>query len=299
MPKIQINHRYSGAVLFECDVPEELGEASHSRKLRHALKKAVAADADLTDANLTGVNLAYAELADANLTDANLTGVNLTGADLTGVNLTGACLNGAYLTGANLTDANLTDANLNGAYLNGAYLTGVNLTDADLTGANLTGVNLAYAELADANLTDANLTDARNVPAISDQTPLSAEERAQQRAMPRCELEQRRAERYRQRNPDVPVIEAIDAKILQAVECGGKLEMGSWHACATTHCRAGWAITLAGDKGADLERHYGPAVAGRMIYLASAGYCPHFYASNEAAIESIRERAAEQTEVRS
>ena len=214
MPKIQINHRYSGAVLFECDVPEELGEASHSRKLRHALKKAVAAD-------------------------------------------------------------------------------------ADLTGANLTGVNLAYAELADANLTDANLTDARNVPAISDQTPLSAEERAQQRAMPRCELEQRRAERYRQRNPDVPVIEAIDAKILQAVECGGKLEMGSWHACATTHCRAGWAITLAGDKGADLERHYGPAVAGRMIYLASAGYCPHFYASNEAAIESIRERAAEQTEVRS
>ena len=43
--------------------------------------------------------------------------------------------------------------------------------------------------------------------------------------------------------------------------------MGSWHACETTHCRAGWAIHLAGKAGYDLEKKTrDPAIAGRMIF---------------------------------
>jgi hypothetical protein len=60
--------------------------------------------------------------------------------------------------------------------------------------------------------------------------------------------------------------------------------------------RAGWAITLAGEMGKRLEQQYGPHHAGRMIYIASTGRSPHFFASDAAAMEDIRERAAEQTQ---
>jgi hypothetical protein len=67
--------------------------------------------------------------------------------------------------------------------------------------------------------------------------------------------------------------------------------MDAWHKCNTTHCRAGWAITLAGEKGKELEARFGPEDAGRRIYLASTGRVPFFYASNEAALADIRECA--------
>ena len=127
MAKHQIKHRRNESVLFECDVPDDM---AGGLRTRHALKKAMAAGANLADANLAGANL-----ADANLTDANLTDANLADANLAGANLTGADLTGAYLTDANLTGANLTDANLTGANLTGAYLTGANLTGANLAGA--------------------------------------------------------------------------------------------------------------------------------------------------------------------
>jgi hypothetical protein len=68
--------------------------------------------------------------------------------------------------------------------------------------------------------------------------------------------------------------------------------MASWHACATTHCRAGWAITLAGEAGAKLEAHVGPSAAGALIYQASAGYVPNFYATDAEALADIRAHAA-------
>jgi hypothetical protein len=42
-----------------------------------------------------------------------------------------------------------------------------------------------------------------------------------------------------------------------------------------------------------LEVKHTPAVAGRMIYLASTGRSPHFYATNARALEDIRRCAAE------
>ena len=178
-----------------------------------------------------------------------------------------------------------------------ANLADANLAGANLADANLADANLAGAYLADANLADANLAGARNMPDISAQAigpAVSAEQAAQERRLPRWEREQRRAQRFRARNPEVPVVEAIDSAILQAVEHGGTLDMSRWHGCGTTHCRAGWAITLAGDAGAQLELTLGPAVAGLMIYLASAGYSPHFYADTSRALEDIKARAAEQ-----
>ncbi len=262
------------------------------------------ARADLTDANLTGANLTDADLTDADLTDAYLTRADLTRADLTRADLTRADLAGANLTGANLTRADLAGANLTDANLTGANLTVADLTDADLTGANLTRADLTRADLTDADLTDANLTGAnlaraRNPPSGTEQKDppepykraTTDEERAARRA--------KRAAEYRERRPDVPVIERLDARILEIVESGkGLLRMSDWHhgdVCGTTHCRAGWAIHLAGEKGAELERQHGPAVAGGMIYRASTGRIPHFYATDEAALEDIRRCASEES----
>jgi hypothetical protein len=91
------------------------------------------------------------------------------------------------------------------------------------------------------------------------------------------------------------VVERLDARILEAVESGaGRLEMSSWHSCGTTHCRAGWAVHLAGDAGYALERQVGSRVAGARIYRASVGYAPHFFADNETALKDIKRCAAEQ-----
>jgi uncharacterized protein YjbI with pentapeptide repeats len=257
------------------------------------LADAYLARADLARANLAGADLADAYLAGADLADAYLAGADLADADLARAYLAGADLARANLAGANLADANLAGANLADANLAGAYLADANLAGAYLARANLAGADLARAYLAHANLAGVNLAGARNIPAdISRSDPVEPYERDTS-----PDRYQRRAERFRARNPDVPVITDIDAQILGILQSGvGKLDMSRWHACETTHCRAGWAITLAGEPGKQLEERYGPHHAGRMIYIASTGRSPHFFASNQAAMEDLRERAAEQTQ---
>src|SRR6185437_11274668 len=241
-----------GAVMFSCELDAEIAGKSYSLQLGFAVKKAVAARA-----NLAGANLARADLADANLAGANLAG-------------------------ANLARANLADANLAGA----------NLADADLARAYLAGANLADAYLARAYLAGANLAGARNVPETNGSESAQSPEPED-----RAERLRRRAERYRALHPEVPVVPALDAKILSILENGkGGLEMGTWHQCATTHCRGGWATTLAGPAGQELESKHGVQCAATMIYRASTGRVPHFFATNERALEDIREMAALQPE---
>src|SRR5690606_29499960 len=54
--------------------------------------------------------------------------------------------------------------------------------------------------------------------------------------------------------PPVPTIPDIHATIYAAASQPGSLAMDTWHTCANTHCRAGWAVTLAGDEGKALEQ---------------------------------------------
>jgi hypothetical protein len=127
--------------------------------------------------------------------------------------------------------------------------------DANLRGANLRGADLGGADLRGADLRGANLRGAH----------LGIE---------------------------VPVLPHLDQQILAAIEAGGTLNMATWHTCQTTHCRAGWAIHLAGAPGKALEARLGPSTAGALIYQASAGYVPHFYGTNEDALADIRVHAA-------
>jgi hypothetical protein len=153
--KVQIKHRFTDAVLFECDVPDEI---EIGLRVRHALEKATAARAYLRGAYLRGANLSGAYLRGANLSDAYLRGAYLRGANLSD----------AYLRGANLSDADLSDADLSDAYLSDAYLRGANLSDADLSGADLSGADLSDADLSDAYLSDAYLRGANLSPIKTD-----------------------------------------------------------------------------------------------------------------------------------
>jgi hypothetical protein len=83
----------------------------------------------------------------------------------------------------------------------------------------------------------------------------------------------------------------LHTKMLAAIDAGGTLDMSTWHTCETTHCRAGWAITLAGDAGRDLEDRCGSALAGAIISLSSCPWMdrvPDFYASDDDALADIK-----------
>ena len=99
MTKIEIKNQWNSAVIYSCDVPDDVPSGL---ALRHALEKAVANGTDLSGANLSGTDLS----------DANLSGTDLRSANLSGANLSGANLRGANLRGANLSDANLRSADL-------------------------------------------------------------------------------------------------------------------------------------------------------------------------------------------
>ena len=95
---------------------------------------------------------------------------------------------------------------------------------------------------------------------------------------------------------EIPVIEDLDSKIYTTVSAGTgpRLKMSCWHeeGCNTTHCRAGWAIHLGGEKGYALERAVGPAMAGALIYVASGAPVPNFYDTDEGALADLRARAS-------
>ena len=158
---------------------------------------------------------------------------------------------------ANLRDANLRDANLRDANLRGADLRDANLRGADLRGANLRGADLSDANLRGANLRDANLrgADLRGAPFA---------------------------------------IPNIHQKIYESASIDGALDMGSWHTCQTTHCRAGWAVHLAGDAGRSLEFILGTPTAAAYIYMASdpkLEKIPDFYTNNDAALADMKRLA--------
>jgi hypothetical protein len=213
-------------------------------------------------ANLRGANLSGAYLRDANLSGANLSGAYLSDANLRDAYLSGANLSGANLSGANLRDANLRDANLSGANLrdanlSGAYLRDANLSDAYLRDANLSGANLRDANLRDANLSDANLRDAN----LRD---------------------------------GFPTIENIHQRVFEAASAEGALDMRTWHTCDTTHCRAGWVVTLAGAAGRAMEALIGTGPAAALIYMTSDPQLekiPDWMASNESAMADMQRLA--------
>ena len=145
--------------------------------------------------------------------------------------------------------------------LSGVYLRGADLSCADLSGADLSDADLSGADLRGADLRGAVLRGAVLRGAV----------------------------------PTVPTIPNIHAAVYAAAAPEGALDMGHWHStCGTSHCRAGWVVTLAGEPGKALETRIGTPAAAALIYLASdpkLERSPDFYCSNAAALADMKRLA--------
>ena len=186
----------------------------------------------------------------------NLSDCDLSGSNLSGSNLSGSNLSGSNLSGSNLSGSNLSDCDLRGSNLRGSNLRGSNLSDCDLSGSNLSGSNLSGCDLRSSNLSGRNLSGSN----------LSG----------------------------VPEIKNIHQAVYAAASNAGALDMGRWHVCETTHCRAGWVVTLAGAAGAAMEFCLGTPAAAALIYLKSdpnIGEIPDFYTDNETAMADMKRLA--------
>jgi hypothetical protein len=78
---------------------------------------------------------------------------------------------------------------------------------------------------------------------------------------------------------------------------GNQLDMSTWHTCETTHCRAGWVVTLAGTKGKALEKATSTEFAAMQIYKASSPILVspvRFYETDEVALADIERCAQEE-----
>jgi hypothetical protein len=67
------------------------------------------------------------------------------------------------------------------------------------------------------------------------------------------------------------------------------LDMEHWHnECGTVHCIAGWALTLAGETGQELENHFHRDTNIAGVILLGIEAFPLFYRSNDEALEYLR-----------
>jgi Pentapeptide repeats (8 copies) len=148
-------------------------------------------------------------------------------------------------------------------------LRSADLRSADLRSADLRSADLRSADLSSAVLRSADLSSAVLSYAVLRSADLNAETQL----------------------PYAPKIPDLDKQILERVTNGGTLDMKDWHTCETTHCRAGWAVVIAGEAGKVLESMLGPQTAATLIYHASTGSIPNFFASNDEAMEDLRKCA--------
>lgn len=94
---------------------------------------------------------------------------------------------------------------------------------------------------------------------------------------------------------DYPVIPNIHQRVFEETTKENALDMSDWHTCDTTHCRAGWVVFLAGEKGKKLESETSTLFAAMQIYNAYSEIKvspTQYFKKNEEAMEDIK-RCAE------
>ena len=91
---------------------------------------------------------------------------------------------------------------------------------------------------------------------------------------------------------DIPVIKDIHRTVLAAVKSPGALDMNDW--------RAGWVVTLAGEKGRKLEAASHAIFAAMQIYHASSPIAVpagQLFKAGAAAMADIERCAAEEAKL--
>jgi hypothetical protein len=110
-------------------------------------------------------------------------------------------------------------------------------------------------------------------------------------------------ERFVVKHPDalpVPRIENIHQRVYEAASQPRALNMDYWHGlpfCDTSHCRAGWVVTLAGEEGQALENLVDDTAHAALLIYAASGYeidDDRFYDWNEDALADMKRLAEEE-----
>ncbi|CAM8813113.1 Pentapeptide repeat-containing protein [Burkholderia pseudomallei] len=279
---IQILNRWTLKVIFECEAD------SMKAAVELACKQGV---------NLSGSNLSGSNLSGSNLSGSNLSGSNLRGSDLSGSNLRGSDLRGSNLSGSDLRDSNLRGSDLRGSNLRGSDLSGSNLRDSNLRGSNLRDSDLRGSNLSDSNLRDSNLRGSN----LRGSDLRGSDLRGSDLRGSDLSGSNLSGSNLSGSNlSGVPKIPNIHQAVFAAASKPCALDMGQWHACETTHCRAGWVVTLAGDGGKALEWAMGTPTAATLIYLASDPdrwkneRLPDFYCGNDDALADMKRMADEE-----
>ena len=94
---------------------------------------------------------------------------------------------------------------------------------------------------------------------------------------------------------NVPIVSDLHQQVLAAREQPGALNMSTWHKCSTTHCRAGWIVTLAGAAGKELEDATSTLFAAMQICRVSSTVKvspSRFFETDSVAMEDIKRCAA-------
>ncbi len=263
----------SHADLRDLDLSGQLGDVDFFQaSLDEAdLFLSVLHGARMIGTTLRGANMRSMLMCDAILHFARLDGADLTGARLIGTRFTYGSLREANLSRVNANNADFSEANLSGADLTLGSFEGACFDDAIFTGATITnawfgGATFNRAVLVGVNLTTANFSGAIIEGAIINHDDLR----------------------------DIPVVPDIHKAVYAAASAPDALDMRTWHMCETTHCRAGWVVTLAGEAGAALEEKYTTETAATLIYLASDPLIkaiPDFHASDDDALADMRRLA--------
>jgi Pentapeptide repeats (8 copies) len=171
--------------------------------------------------------------------------------------LIAADLRGADFRDLDLRGAVLAEADLGGSDFRRANLLGITLVDADCSNSRFgREVDFSGADLTGANLNGSDLAGAGS---------------------------------------PAPAIKNIHQAVYAAASRPGCLDMDIWHTCATTHCRAGWVVHLAGKAGYALEEKTDAQTAAVLIYLKSdpeIGKIPDFYADSEEVMKDMERLAA-------
>jgi len=190
-------------------------------------------------------------------------------------------------------------AALQGADLHDLDLRGANLRHASLVRANLSGCNLSDSDLRDTDLERADLRGALLSGAVMFLSPQQGDHPQRQVDLTGTDLSRARlagTDPHSTAAGRVPVVPDLHARVAAAVQHPEALSMATWH-CGTTHCRAGWIVTLAGEEGEALEREIGTNAAAALISLASEAQTFQteamfdFYAEDQRALNDIRRLA--------
>jgi uncharacterized protein YjbI with pentapeptide repeats len=217
--------------------------------------------ANLRSVLMMNAGLQYARFDQADLSGSRLIGSRFTHGSLRDTDLRRVNANNADFSQTDLVGANLEYGSFEGCCFDQAILTGAKITGADFNNVTFKGAVLRGLDLTAANFSGAFIEGAF----------ISYEDFA-----------------------DTPVVPNIHKAIYAAASAHGALDMRTWHTCETTHCRAGWAVTLAGSAGAALEEKVGTPSAATLIYLASdpqLNRIPDFLASDEDAMADMKRLA--------